>query len=463
MPFPISPVNDQTYITPQGTAYRYYAANKAWNIIGAGTDVTGLTPNYLPLAVNSTTLGDSPIFLNGSQLDANSNVENGYVFGMENTRDDWDANGLRVGVKNLQTGTVIQEWRSDNTRRAAVDCINGMFVDSSLGSYSLYDNTYSHGVTDILPTNVHGRISSAIDLSDGESLYYGKNCGGLKLVGIDAYGTYAAVDVKAVSEVSWFPCINISASRKLGTSDTTIFSDSVLVSFKNKDDDKVHIMGNGDLTTAGSFSAQNITASNQVNAVALNIGPNNFRVNGTTITFASVVKSVFFDPGTFTLRGVSNPTPVNFDASTNILTTWAFDRSNIGYFNFMCPRECGNGSGTAFSAVIHWTPGSKGTDNSGRNVKWTFKSYWAKESFSDLVFTQGITKSITSTCDGTNWKHLTSTADYLINGSYAPGLIMMCSIQRDGTGDTWIDGTSYTQPQLLGVEIKYPSTILGAP
>jgi len=56
MAFPLSPVNDQTYITALGTQYTYVAADTAWKISGGtgGSTANVCDASYIPLSTGTT-------------------------------------------------------------------------------------------------------------------------------------------------------------------------------------------------------------------------------------------------------------------------------------------------------------------------------------------------------------------------------------------------------------------------
>jgi hypothetical protein len=166
-------------------------------------------------------------------------------------------------------------------------------------------------------------------------------------------------------------------------------------------------------------------------------------------------------PGNFDRPGQSDPTIREFqpDASGTTTYLYEFAKNNIASFTVQIPHNYK--AGTDIYAHVHWTPGARGTAESGNFVGWKLDVTWASIG---STFPAMQVVDLSDECDGTNWKHQ-MTPDIAIDGT-GKGIssMLLCNIKRTDTGDddTWASTTNSQQPILLEIDFHYQIDTMGS-
>lgn len=168
-------------------------------------------------------------------------------------------------------------------------------------------------------------------------------------------------------------------------------------------------------------------------------------------------------PGSFDRPGTSDPVIVSYTPTGAGQQTWLweFNKNNIASFTVQLPHSYK--TGTDIYCHIHWTPGLRGTAESGNTVGWKIHWTWANI---NSTFGAMNTLDLSDACDGTNDKHQ-MTSDVVIDGhTVAKGIssMLICNITRTDTGadDTWATNTPGNLPMLLEIDFHFEIDTLGS-
>lgn len=168
-------------------------------------------------------------------------------------------------------------------------------------------------------------------------------------------------------------------------------------------------------------------------------------------------------PGSFDRPGVSDPNYVIYYPNGGGLGVYLpeFNTDDFASFTIQLPHSYKQGAD--IYVHLHWTPGARGTAESGKLVGWKIDYSWANigGNFSDMQ-----TIDLSDACDGVNHKHQ-MTADVLLTGMGAGKNIssmLIYNIRRTdgGADDTWATNTTGNLPLLLEVDFHYPMDSLGS-
>lgn len=158
-------------------------------------------------------------------------------------------------------------------------------------------------------------------------------------------------------------------------------------------------------------------------------------------------------PGSFDRPGISDPAIVPYAPGGGGNTyLWEFAKDDIASFSIQLPHSYK--IGTDIYVHIHWTPGTRGNEESGKTVGWKVDYSWASI---NGTFGALATADLSDTCDGTDHKHQ-MTPDVLISGD-GKGIssMLICNVKRTDTGtdDTWAGSSSGQLPLLLEIDFHY--------
>lgn len=139
-----------------------------------------------------------------------------------------------------------------------------------------------------------------------------------------------------------------------------------------------------------------------------------------------------------------------------VLRVYEFNAGDELFFGKQLPHSYELGED--FYVHVHWTPGLRGTAESGNTVAWKADLTVADRY---TAFPSITTYDLTSTCGGVNDRHEISS-DVLISGSNLNISTMIIGrIYRD-TGDTWVTNTLTNRPIFLKLDFHYPRNTIGS-
>ena len=156
-------------------------------------------------------------------------------------------------------------------------------------------------------------------------------------------------------------------------------------------------------------------------------------------------------PGAFDFPGNADPALADWQpgGSGTTFSVYECAASDEAFFSVQVPHQYKEGSD--FLAHVHWTPGDRGTAESGKTVAWKIDYTIANI---DGTFGASATLDLTDTCTGANDAHL-ATPEITIDGSSTTiSAMIMGRIYRD-TGDTWATNTGGNCPILLEIDFHY--------
>lgn len=158
-------------------------------------------------------------------------------------------------------------------------------------------------------------------------------------------------------------------------------------------------------------------------------------------------------PGSFDRPGVSDPSIIAIAPGGGGNTyLWEFAVNNIASFTIQLPHDYKEGS--TIKVHLHWTPGSRGDDESGNKVGWKVDYTWANI---DGVFGAIATADLSDACNGVDWEH-NMTPEAILNGAGKTiSSMLICNVKRIDTGadDTWAGTISGQRPLLLEIDFHY--------
>ena len=168
-------------------------------------------------------------------------------------------------------------------------------------------------------------------------------------------------------------------------------------------------------------------------------------------------------PTAFDFAGSTDPTLVDFRPTGAGLITklYEFALDDKAYFTVQLPHKYK--TGTDIYVHAHWTPGTRGTEETTHTVGWKVIYSWAN--IGD-TFPVMATADLSDACQSTDDQHL-MTPDIVIDGhTVAKGISsqLACYITRTDTGgdDTWASSTTGQLPLLLEVDFHYQVDTMGS-
>jgi len=168
-------------------------------------------------------------------------------------------------------------------------------------------------------------------------------------------------------------------------------------------------------------------------------------------------------PTAFDFGGSSDPTLVTYTPTGSGIPVmlYEFAKTDVAYFVVQIPHNYK--VGTDIYVHAHWTPGSRGSAESGKFVGWKVAYSWANI---NGTFSAMTVADLSDACDGVNDKHQ-MTPDVLIDGhTVAKGIssMLICYITRTDTGadDDWVSSTGGQMPLLLEVDFHYQIDTIGS-
>lgn len=167
-------------------------------------------------------------------------------------------------------------------------------------------------------------------------------------------------------------------------------------------------------------------------------------------------------PGSFDRPGTSDPDLVVYNVGAGGVNSYLYEfaANDIATFTVQLPHSYKTGED--IKVHIHWTPGPKGTTESGNSVGWELQYSWANI---NGTFGTMQTVDLSDACDGTNHKHQ-MTPDVVIDGSPSGGdahgisSMLICNIKR--AADTWAGTGSGNLPMFLEIDFHFPIDTIGS-
>lgn len=183
--------------------------------------------------------------------------------------------------------------------------------------------------------------------------------------------------------------------------------------------------------------------------------------SGTMALIKEVWDDIRINPGSFDRPGVSDPAIVAYAPNGGAISTYLYEfaKNNLASFTVQLPH--GYKKGSDISVHVHWTPGTRGNEESGKYVGWKIDYAWANinDAFGSMA-----TLDLSCVCDGTDHKHQMTTGVIIAGTNKNISSMLLCNIKRTDTGtdDTWVSTTSGQLPLLLEIDFHYPIDTLGS-
>jgi hypothetical protein len=223
-------------------------------------------------------------------------------------------------------------------------------------------------------------------------------------------------------------------------------------------DSKKHYLGAGNDMTVWYDGTDGQIKTSDVAPSDLNItcGANK------TIELQNVVyDDLRVTPAGFDRAGVADPSLVSYTPTGSAIATYLyeFQKDDIAYFTVQLPHTYKTGQD--IKVHVHWTPGLRGNEESGKYVGWKVDYTWANI---NGTFGAMGTADLSDVCDGTDDKHQ-MTPEVTITGS-GKGIssMLICNIKRTDTGtdDTWTGTASGALPMILEIDFHFPIDTVGS-
>jgi hypothetical protein len=247
-------------------------------------------------------------------------------------------------------------------------------------------------------------------------------------------------------------------------------SSQVLVSTDNNGGAVFNEQGNA----SGDFRVESDTESNMVyldadgdtdGALYFGGSTNGIKINKggelTMLGTATVWDDVRILPGSFDRPGSSDPSIVSYTPTGSSIATylWEFAKNNIASFTAQLPHSYKQGSDILVH--IHWTPGLRGSAESGNTVGWKIDYTWANV---NGTFGAMSTADLSDACDGTNDKHQMTPEVTITGTSKNISSMLLCNVKRTDTGadDTWAGTASGQLPMLLEIDFHFEMDTIGS-
>lgn len=196
---------------------------------------------------------------------------------------------------------------------------------------------------------------------------------------------------------------------------------------------------------SNGLTANDVTIGGTTNNITID-GSGNMAFNGD----ATVWDDLRILPSQFDRPGTTDPTIQDWQpgGSGTTFKVWCFNQNQMGYFTVQMPH--GYKHGSSIYAHAHWTPHTRGNEESGKTVAWKLDYSWANI---NGTFGASANVDMTDTCDGTDHKHQ-MTPEVVISGANKTiSSMLVCRIYRDST-DNWV-GTGASGPALLELDFHF--------
>lgn len=185
-----------------------------------------------------------------------------------------------------------------------------------------------------------------------------------------------------------------------------------------------------------------------------------FESDGTHVMYgdATVWDDLRIVPGAFDYAGTGDPVLIDYQpgGSGTTFKVYSFQASQQAFFTVQVPH--GYQHDSSIFAHVHWTPGTRGNEESGKTVAWKLDYSWANI---DGNFGASNVVDMTDTCDGTDHKHqMTSDIEISGTGKHISSMLI-CRIFRD-TGDNWVGTTAAQSPIFLEIDFHFMSNTQGS-
>jgi hypothetical protein len=168
-------------------------------------------------------------------------------------------------------------------------------------------------------------------------------------------------------------------------------------------------------------------------------------------------------PTSFDFVGNTDPTLVAYTPTGSGTATmlYEFAKNDVAYFVAQVPHNYKEG--TDITVHVHWTPGSRGTEEGTNLVGWKVLYAWTNI---DAAFPAMQTADLSDACTSTDDAHLI-TPEVTLNGHTVPKTIssmLICQVTRTDTNgdDTWASSTTGQLPLILEVDFHYQIDTLGS-
>lgn len=187
-----------------------------------------------------------------------------------------------------------------------------------------------------------------------------------------------------------------------------------------------------------------------------------FETDGTLVFNgdATVWDDLRITAGSFDRPGVSDPDIVVYAPGGGGNTyLWEFAKNDIASFVVQLPH--GYKTGSDIYVHVHWTPGTRGNEESGATVGWKLDYSWANIS---SAFGALASVDLSDACEGTDHKHQMTPEGVITGTDKHISSMLLCNIKRTDTGtdDTWASNASGQLPLLLEIDFHYEIDTVGS-
>jgi hypothetical protein len=175
---------------------------------------------------------------------------------------------------------------------------------------------------------------------------------------------------------------------------------------------------------------------------------------------ATVWDDIRIIPSIFDVAGNTDPDVIAYQpgGSGASFLVYAFAKGDEGYFTIQLPHSYKSGSD--LKAHIHWTPGIRGTTESGNIVQWRL-DYSIISIGGNFGASQTI--AIPGTCDGINHKHQMTTEVTMSGTGLTMSSQLFGKIYRwNNVSDTWAGTAAANLPIFIEFDIHYEQDTIGS-
>lgn len=188
-----------------------------------------------------------------------------------------------------------------------------------------------------------------------------------------------------------------------------------------------------------------------------------FEADGTLVFNgdATVWDDLRITPGSFDRPGTADPVYVAYTPDGSSISTYLteWSKNDIASFTIQVPHDYKQGSD--LYVHIHWTPGARGDEESGKLVGWKVQYSWANI---NNTFGKMNVADLSDACDGTDHKHQMTPEVKIEGASQQISSMLICNITRTDTGtdDDWSGTASGELPLLLECDFHYQKDTVGS-